>query len=77
MKFKLTKKTVGKLNSTFHVTDQQNAIVGSITVRNEDANDLLKHWLGAREERKQPEMKTPVAKRMTSPKMKAAILRGC
>ena len=46
MRFTLTKKTSNRAQTTFHVLDSQNSIVGSINVPNEQAEDMLKHWSG-------------------------------
>ena len=42
-KFSLVQKSSNRTQATFHVM-ADGAIVGSITVPNEQAGDLLKHW---------------------------------
>jgi hypothetical protein len=46
MKFSLLRKGSDAVLTKFHVLDSAGDIVGSIAVRNEEANDLERHWLG-------------------------------
>ena len=48
MTFKLLKKQTGRSLTTFHVLDESDAIVGSVNVLNEQADDFLKHWVPSR-----------------------------
>jgi len=77
MKFKLVQKKSTKQLTTFHVLNERGDICGSVGVAPNEANDLLKHWVGAREERREPEMKAPSMKKMSSDRVKRAVLRGC
>jgi hypothetical protein len=56
----------------FHVLDEENNIVGSINVPNEQVNDLLRHWQGP-VQTPLPQMKVGKPRPMS----RAAILRGC
>ena len=44
MNFRLEKNTAGPTLTRFYVKDNSNAIVGTINVANEHADDLVKHW---------------------------------
>jgi hypothetical protein len=46
MKFRLSRKPSEAILTVFHVIDcSDGSIVGSISVRNEEADDLERHWL--------------------------------
>ena len=87
MQFQLTKKSADRMLTKFHVVDGNDNIVGSINVRNEDANDLVKCWQGSvvgDSPQRQPKQSATsvlaaafLKSRNRSPFSKAAILRGC
>jgi hypothetical protein len=45
--FELSRKSAGALITKFFVYNADGDIIGSISVPNEDAADLEKHWLGS------------------------------
>ena len=47
MTFRLLKKTTGRVNTTFHITDAAGTVIGSVTVPRGQENALLKCWAGA------------------------------
>ena len=83
MKFRLTKKSTGKLLSKFHILNSAGDVVGSVNVPNAEANDLLRHWQG--EVGDSPQSKNLSAQQQPGFRLKLpavrmsrqGILRGC
>jgi hypothetical protein len=81
MRFKLLVHKKTKALTTFHVTDQTGAVVGSVSVPPSEANDLQKCWLGAHRDptaRGAAAAARPGVKPVKLPQLsRKAILRGC
>lgn len=88
--FRLSKQPQppGAVLTKFHVLDSANSAIGIITVPNEDAADLERHWLGAPQAkahaalspsgRANPMISAMVAAhKRQGPPPREAILRGC
>jgi hypothetical protein len=82
--FQLSRQPQGQTLTKFHVLDSANSIIGIITVPNEAADDLQKHWLGgapqprAAAAGKQNRMVTAMVEASGRNRLgKAAVLRGC
>jgi hypothetical protein len=91
--FRLQKSTGSNQAVTkFDVIDRTGAICGRITVPNEEADDLAKHWLGGAAQPKaaaaagatapargkqNPMVSAMVAAAKKHPLNRAAVLRGC
>jgi hypothetical protein len=78
--FTLAQRSVNKAQAKFHVIDERDgSIIGSISVKPNEASDLCKHWHGSTNtgEKRQAgpiaNARRPPIGRMT----RAAILRGC
>ena len=67
MNFRLEKKAAGPVLTKFYVYDSTNAIVGTINVANEQADDLVKHWRAA---------PTPAAKTDSRAALASALRKG-
>ena len=79
MNFRLQKQSTGPTLTKFYVHDSTNAIVGTINVANEQAEDLQKHWRGAPTPAAKPASgRTALANALLKgPKLnKAALLRS-
>jgi hypothetical protein len=85
--FKLERQPRGQTSTRFHVLDGANSTIGIITVPNEAAADLEKHWKGvppssaknAAAAKQDPMIATMVAavRKRGARVNRAAILRGC
>ena len=85
--FKLIEKKRNRLNATFHVIDEEQSICGSINVKLEDADNLLRCWNGAKtnspQSKQQQQQQNPVQALAAAflknrlPVSKASLLRGC
>ena len=83
--FTLSKQPRGQTTTRFHVLAADNSICGIITVPNEAASDLEKHWLAgapvparaAAGKQQNPMVNAMVAAARRHPLNKQAILRGC
>jgi hypothetical protein len=84
MQFRLEKQTTGPNVTRFHVLNTAGEACGIITVPNNQAADLQKHWhVAPAPAAKQPDRAAALAKAimaakqpMTASKLKAAVLRG-
>jgi hypothetical protein len=85
MSFRLTKKSTGKVLTTFHVLNSAGDICGSINCRNgKEADDLLRCWSGDKDSSpnlasKQDSPQTTLAQAFLAnrrPFSQAVILRG-
>jgi hypothetical protein len=83
MTFTMTKKSVGKLLTTFHVLDSEGNSVGSVNAKNAEVPDLLRCWQGQADQpsHQQQFQSGALAKAFAKVRplsmSKAAILRGC
>jgi hypothetical protein len=87
--FKLSRQRPGESMTRFHVIAlADNSTCGIITVANEQADDLERHWLGAPPQAKAQDALTPgdkanpmvaamVRAARKHPFNRAAVLRGC
>ena len=82
--FRLSRQTPTQTLTKFHVLDNANSVVGIITVANEQASDLEKHWLGgapaparAAASKQNPMVSAMVAAAKKHPLNRQAVLRGC
>jgi hypothetical protein len=79
-RFKLSQKKVGKLITTFHITDEAGNTIGSVNVPNASAGDLTKHWAGSIDlgERQPPPVANAKHRNVPIGKFsQKAVLRGC
>jgi hypothetical protein len=80
MTFKLKHKVTNKSVATFHILNAAGDIVGSVGVAPGQVSDLLRHWNGPVDrggEQREPSVKAPLAKKMSTERTRKAVLRGC
>ena len=82
MTFRLEKKAINQLLTTFHVINGKGDICGSINVKNSEVGDLLRCWVGTAPASGSPKQSprsvlAAAFVKARRPTSKAAILRGC